>query len=112
MLVVEIEKKLGDFALHVSFASESGATVLFGPSGAGKTGVINMIAGLLKPDRGRIAIDDEVLFDSDTQAWSYIDVTYPFSSPGTVVGMPGKDCVVASGNFWALRLTSTTLAVM
>ena len=38
-------------------------TVLFGPSGAGKTSVINMIAGLLKPDRGRIALDDEVLFD-------------------------------------------------
>ncbi|HMJ30201.1 MAG TPA: molybdenum ABC transporter ATP-binding protein [Xanthobacteraceae bacterium] len=63
MLVVEIEKKLGDFALNVVFASESGATVLFGPSGAGKTSIINMIAGLLKPDRGRIALDDEVLFD-------------------------------------------------
>ena len=67
MLVVQIEKKLGDFALHVVFASESGATVLFGPSGAGKTSIINMIAGLLKPDRGRVALDDEVLFDSDAR---------------------------------------------
>jgi molybdate transport system ATP-binding protein len=63
MLVVDIEKKLGDFTLNAQFASETGATVLFGPSGAGKTSVINMIAGLLKPDRGRIALDNEVLFD-------------------------------------------------
>ncbi len=65
MLVVEVEKKLGEFSLNALFASETGATVLFGPSGAGKTSVINMIAGLLKPDRGRIALDDEVLFDDD-----------------------------------------------
>jgi len=65
MLVVEVEKKLGEFSLNALFASESGATVLFGPSGAGKTSVINMIAGLLKPDRGRIVLDDEVLFDDD-----------------------------------------------
>ena len=63
MLVVEVKKKLGEFSLNALFASETGATVLFGPSGAGKTSVINMIAGLLKPDRGRIALDDEVLFD-------------------------------------------------
>jgi molybdate transport system ATP-binding protein len=65
MLVVEVEKKLGDFAVNALFASEGGATVLFGPSGAGKTSVINMIAGLLKPDRGRILLDDLVLFDRD-----------------------------------------------
>ena len=73
MLVVEIEKKLGEFAVNASFASESGATVLFGPSGAGKTSIINMIAGLLRPDRGRIVLDDEVLFDDaariDLPAW-------------------------------------------
>lgn len=64
MLVVEIEKKLGEFAVSVLFASEAGATVLFGPSGSGKTSVINMVAGLMKPDRGRIEIDGDVLFDS------------------------------------------------
>ena len=63
MLVVDVEKKLGDFSLNALFAGESGATVLFGPSGAGKTSIINMIAGLLKPDRGRIVLDGEVLFD-------------------------------------------------
>jgi molybdate transport system ATP-binding protein len=67
MLVVEVEKKLGEFSLNALFASESGATGLFGPSGAGKTSVINMIAGLLKPDRGRIVLDGEVLFDDATR---------------------------------------------
>jgi molybdate transport system ATP-binding protein len=64
VLTVDIEKKLGEFSLNAKFESESGATVLFGPSGAGKTSVINMIAGLLKPDRGKIALDGEILFDS------------------------------------------------
>ncbi len=63
MLVVKIEKQLGEFSANASFVSESGATALFGSSGAGKTSIINMIAGLLKPDRGRIVLDDEVLFD-------------------------------------------------
>ena len=44
-----------------------GVTALFGPSGAGKTSLVNMIAGLLPPDRGRIALDDAVLFDSQTR---------------------------------------------
>lgn len=44
------------------------------------------------------------IFDSDTQQWTTIDVTYPNGSPGDVAGMPGKDCVDDVGNFWALRL--------
>ncbi len=63
MLTVNIEKRLGDFAVTAQFESESGATGLFGPSGAGKTTIVNMIAGLLRPDRGRIVLDGEVLFD-------------------------------------------------
>ena len=64
VLVVDLERQLGEsFSLKVSFGSESRATALFGASGAGKTSVINMIAGLLKPDRGRVELDDEVLFD-------------------------------------------------
>ena len=65
MLSVQVEKQLGGFSIDVAFASESGATVLFGSSGAGKTSVINMIAGLLKPDRGRVVLHDEVLFDDE-----------------------------------------------
>jgi molybdate transport system ATP-binding protein len=64
MLSVDVEKRLGEFTLNVSFAGDGGATALFGPSGTGKTSIINMIAGLLKPDRGRIALGDDVLFDS------------------------------------------------
>jgi molybdate transport system ATP-binding protein len=63
-LTVEVEKKLGEFALNASFDSDSGATALFGPSGAGKTSIANMIAGLLTPDRGRIVLGDDILFDS------------------------------------------------
>jgi molybdate transport system ATP-binding protein len=64
MLSVEVEKTLGEFRINVRFAGESGATGLFGPSGSGKTSIINMIAGLMTPDRGRIALGDLVLFDS------------------------------------------------
>ena len=64
MLAVDIEKRLGDFEIKVAFESQSSVTALFGSSGSGKTSVVNMIAGLIKPDRGRIALDDTVLFDS------------------------------------------------
>ncbi len=64
MLAVEAEKQLGTFKLSVKFSASRGATALFGASGSGKTSVINMIAGLLTPDRGAIALDDTVLFDA------------------------------------------------
>jgi len=64
MLAVHVEKQLGEFSVDVSFTSDAAATALFGPSGAGKTSVINMIAGLLKPQRGRIDLNGDVLFDS------------------------------------------------
>jgi molybdate transport system ATP-binding protein len=64
VLTVEVEKQLGALKLSVSFKATSGATALFGPSGAGKTSVVNMIAGLLRPDRGAITLDDTVLVDA------------------------------------------------
>jgi molybdate transport system ATP-binding protein len=64
MLSVDVEKQLGDFNLAAKFETAAGATALFGPSGSGKTSLVNMIGGLLTPDRGRIALDDDVLFDS------------------------------------------------
>jgi molybdate transport system ATP-binding protein len=63
MLAVSVEKQFGEFALRASFESAGGATALFGPSGAGKTSIISMIAGLVAPERGRIALDGDVLFD-------------------------------------------------
>jgi molybdate transport system ATP-binding protein len=64
MLSVDIEKRLGDFHIKVAFESKGSVTALFGSSGSGKTSIVNMIAGLVKPDRGRIALDDTVLFES------------------------------------------------
>jgi molybdate transport system ATP-binding protein len=64
VLAVDVDKQLGALKLSVRFKAAGGATALFGPSGAGKTSVVNMIAGLLVPDRGSIAIDKTVLFDS------------------------------------------------
>src|SRR5213075_2398423 len=66
MLRIDVAKQLGEFSLQASFASEGRVTGLFGASSAGKTSLINMIAGLLRPDRGSIAIDDETLDDAAT----------------------------------------------
>ena len=67
MLLVDVEKRLGEFQVAAKFETAGGATALFGPSGAGKTSIVSMIGGLLTPDRGRIALDDTVLFDSATR---------------------------------------------
>jgi molybdate transport system ATP-binding protein len=64
VLIVDVEKRLGEFVLAAKFESESGVTALFGPSGAGKTSLINMLAGLIAPDRGRIMYRGKVLFDA------------------------------------------------
>ena len=64
VLAVDVEKRLGDFNLAAKFAVAGGATGLFGPSGSGKSTIANLIAGLIKPDRGRVALDDTVLFDA------------------------------------------------
>jgi molybdate transport system ATP-binding protein len=64
MLRVDVSKKLGEFTIEASFASEGKVTGLFGASGSGKTSLVSMIAGLLRPDRGTIAIDGETLDDT------------------------------------------------
>lgn len=63
---VKVERRFGkaDFALDVSFAREASRLVLFGPSGAGKSLTLQAIAGLWKPDAGRIAVDGQVVFDA------------------------------------------------
>jgi len=61
---IDVEAKRGDFKIAVAFQVGPGITALFGPSGAGKSSILNMIAGVLKPARGRIAVDGHVLFDS------------------------------------------------
>src|SRR5260370_4099704 len=64
MLRVDVSKQLGEFSLQVHYDSEVPVTGLLGASGAGKTSMINMIAGLLRPDRGAIAIGTETLDDT------------------------------------------------
>jgi molybdate transport system ATP-binding protein len=63
-LVVEARQVLGKFSLDASFASERGVTALFGRSGSGKTSLLRVIAGLSRPDEGRLAMDGEVLLDT------------------------------------------------
>jgi molybdate transport system ATP-binding protein len=64
MLRVDIARKLGEFTLEASFTSEGRVIGLFGASGAGKTSLINIIAGLLRPDRGIVTLDGETLDDT------------------------------------------------
>jgi molybdate transport system ATP-binding protein len=64
-LEVDIGLRLGAFSLEARFASDAPVTALFGRSGSGKTTVLNAIAGLLKPERGRIAVGETVFYDGD-----------------------------------------------
>jgi len=71
-LSVRIGKQFADraghpFQLHAQFEAEPGATILFGASGAGKTTILDCVAGLLTPDEGSIRIGDVVLFDSSAR---------------------------------------------
>ncbi len=66
MLEINIEKKFSDFDLYVNFKSDASVTALFGRSGAGKSTILNVIAGLLKPDNGSVNIDGLMLFDSSS----------------------------------------------
>jgi len=62
---IHVRKRLGDRDIALDLDAGEGATILFGPSGAGKTSVLNMVAGLLRPDSGRIAVAGEILFDHE-----------------------------------------------
>ena len=66
MIEIDVEKRVGNFTLEAQFeAPSSGVTALFGRSGSGKTTLIDMIAGLISPTRGRIVVDQQVMFDSE-----------------------------------------------
>jgi molybdate transport system ATP-binding protein len=61
---VAVKKQLPEFELDMEFTVANNILVLFGPSGCGKTTTLRCIAGLTKPDAGRICLEDEVLYDS------------------------------------------------
>lgn len=61
---LDVAKRLGEAEIACRIAPGTGLTVLFGPSGAGKTSVLNMVAGLVAPDRGHVRVGEAVLFDA------------------------------------------------
>ena len=65
---VSIDHRVGERHVVLAFASDAPLTALVGASGAGKTTVLNCIAGLIRPDRGRITVAGNTLFDSATGA--------------------------------------------
>ncbi|HAJ37937.1 MAG TPA: molybdenum ABC transporter ATP-binding protein, partial [Chloroflexi bacterium] len=64
MLSIQLHKRLSSFDLSLDLSAPPGVTALFGPSGAGKSMTLTCIAGLAKPDAGRIALDGLTFFDS------------------------------------------------
>jgi molybdate transport system ATP-binding protein len=62
---VDVDHRLGDFRLRVGFAAGGRLTALFGASGSGKTSLVNVIAGLIRPRHGRVVIDGQVLTDTE-----------------------------------------------
>ena len=63
-LAIDIQHRLGDFRLDARFETGSGLIALFGRSGSGKTSIVNVIAGLIRPEQGRVTIDGVALVDT------------------------------------------------
>jgi len=66
-LIVEAKQRLGEFSLEAGFTSDGGVTALFGRSGSGKTSLVRIIAGLSRPDQGRLMVDGDVLLDTENR---------------------------------------------
>jgi molybdate transport system ATP-binding protein len=66
---VRIHHPLGHIVLDVELSLDGGLTALLGPSGSGKTSTLHVIAGLLRPDAGMVAIDGEALTDTERGIW-------------------------------------------
>jgi molybdate transport system ATP-binding protein len=64
VLEVDCTAVTGTFELDARFTAGPGITVLFGPSGAGKTTLLHLVAGLIRPQRGRITLEGDVLADT------------------------------------------------
>jgi molybdate transport system ATP-binding protein len=69
VLEVRVRKRLPDFVLEVDFAVRDEVLVLFGPSGAGKTMTLRMVAGLERPDAGEIVLDGRTLVSRERRVW-------------------------------------------
>jgi ABC-type sulfate/molybdate transport systems ATPase subunit len=68
-LRADIEHILGDLSLRISCALSAPWTVLFGPSGAGKTSLLRVLGGLTRPERGRVVFDGKMLVETENGVW-------------------------------------------
>ncbi|WP_422033558.1 molybdenum ABC transporter ATP-binding protein [Reyranella sp.] len=64
-LEVDVDHRRGSFRLQARFTAAPGLTALFGRSGSGKTSLVSIVGGLIRPDRGRVAIDGQTLVDTE-----------------------------------------------
>lgn len=64
-LDIDVARQVGEREIAVRIKTYSAITALFGPSGAGKTTILNMVAGLVRPDRGHVRIGNDTLFDRE-----------------------------------------------
>ena len=64
-ICVQITKRLNNFVLQIDFASQDGCVGILGASGCGKSMTLKCIAGIEKPDQGRIILNGRVLFDAE-----------------------------------------------
>jgi molybdate transport system ATP-binding protein len=69
MLSVDVRHRLGSFELNTRFESSGPLTALFGPSGSGKSSLVNLIGGLMRPDKGSVTIDHRVLVDTTSNVF-------------------------------------------
>lgn len=77
-LTVSVRKRYarpdGDFRLALDFDAPPGVTVLFGPSGAGKSTTLDCVAGIARPDAGRIALGDTIFFEAEEHSRPRVDL--------------------------------------
>ena len=72
MLAIDIKHSLGDFRLDARFQTGGGLIALFGRSGSGKTSIINIIAGLIRPEQGHVTVGDDILVDTARGVFNFI----------------------------------------
>ena len=64
-LEIDVDHRRGNFRLRARFTAAPGLTALFGRSGSGKTSLVSIVGGLIRPDHGRVAVDGQTLVDTE-----------------------------------------------